>query len=183
MRRAGLVLAIWLATLAATVHSEAQPGDFDFYVLALSWSPTWCATAEDAAESPQCNADAGLGFVLHGLWPQFEAGYPEFCDPPERPSRDLIASALDIMPDRGLVAHQWRKHGTCSGLDPETYFATARAAFEQIEIPARFDRPAGDERFSPADIESAFAGANPELQPDGLAVICDGGLFEEVRTA
>ena len=181
MRRAGLVLAIWLAALATTAKGEGRPGDFDFYVLALSWSPSWCATAEDAAESPQCDAGAGHGFVLHGLWPQFEQGYPEFCDAAEPPSCELVDALLDIMPDRGLVAHQWRKHGSCSGLDPQAYFATARAAFEHIKIPARFDGPASDERLSAADIEMAFAGANPGILADGIAVICNDGLFEEVR--
>jgi len=38
------VLLICIGLLPLTLAaSEARAGDFDYYVLALSWSPTWCA--------------------------------------------------------------------------------------------------------------------------------------------
>ena len=57
---------------------------FDFYVLALSWSPSYCASFGDRANRQQCEADDPLGFVVHGLWPQFTTGYPTEC-PTDRP--------------------------------------------------------------------------------------------------
>jgi ribonuclease T2 len=180
VRRTGIALALWLVA-AATARAEGQPGDLDFYVLALSWSPAWCATASDASRSSQCEVGAGRGFVLHGLWPQFDEGYPEFCDGAKGPPPDLLDSILDIMPGPSFVRHQWKKHGTCSGLDAETYFATARAAFERIVVPRPFNDADENERLAADDIETAFAAANPGLQEDGIAVICDSGVFEEVR--
>ena len=181
MKRTAPALCLIAAISGANAQSEGEPGDFDFYVLALSWSPTWCATSEDAARSRQCAADAGLGFVVHGLWPQYEEGYPEFCRSDARPSRGEIGSVLDIMPDRGLAAHTWRKHGSCSGLDPQDYFEAMRAAFERVRIPREFVALAADGSMSAQAIETAFIAANPGLESSGAAVSCGDGWFEEMR--
>jgi ribonuclease T2 len=161
--------------------AAAQPGDFDFYVLSLSWSPSWCATAPAAEKSPQCDEDGDFGFVVHGLWPQYETGYPEYCEADGRVSASVAASMLDIMPDRALVAHEWRKHGSCSGLSPKGYFAETRAAFERLRIPHAFRASTDDRRMSAEAIETAFVAANPGMSRDGIAVSCGGGMIEEVR--
>lgn len=179
MRRAALALCLLAAGACADAQETGAPGDFDFYVLALSWSPTWCATSSDASGSQQC--DGGHGFVLHGLWPQYEKGYPEFCESDERPSRRDIAAVLDLSPDPGLVAHTWRKHGSCTGFSPDDYFDTARSAVEAVRIPAGFIDPAVDARLSAYDVENAFIAENPGLERDGIAVSCGDGLVEEVR--
>ena len=160
-----------------------RPGDFDFYVLALSWSPTFCATEADAEMTQQCRAGAGHRFILHGLWPQYEEGYPEYCgdgDSEHIPAA-LAASVEDLTPDPGLIRHTWRKHGTCTGLPPEVYFATARAAAERIEIPAAFVRAGSGRRVSAEAAESLFATANPGLNEDAIAVSCESGWFKEIR--
>jgi ribonuclease T2 len=183
MRRAAGALAVTLALLAAGGSAQDRPGDFDFYVLALSWSPTWCADEGRGSGSPQCRADADLGFVVHGLWPQNENGWPEHCyagRPPRIPG-DIATAMADLMPDRDLVFHQWRKHGTCSGLSPEDYFATTRDAFARIALPSSLATPGRLSRMSAFDVENAFAAVNPGLVADGIAVSCADGRLEEVR--
>jgi ribonuclease T2 len=178
-RHAALGVLLCLS-VAGPAGADDTPGDFDFYVLSLSWSPTFCATAEEADSSAQCDTPT-LGFAMHGLWPQYDAGYPEFCEGAGRVTAAVIRAQLDIMPDRGLITHQWRKHGSCSGLAPEDYFELARAAFEAIRIPPEFATRTADLRLSAAAVEAAFAAVNPGLTAEGMAVSCDDGRLEEVR--
>ncbi|HEX9904841.1 MAG TPA: ribonuclease T2 [Propylenella sp.] len=182
MIRAAAVVALALfASVPAAAQRPGEPGDFDFYVLSLSWSPAWCATDAGSAASPQCGEAAESRFVAHGLWPQYFEGYPEYCGDVGRLPRRLVASMLDIMPDRGLVAHQWRKHGSCSGLAAEDYFATTRAAFARVKIPPALQASAGAGARSAAAVEAAFMAANPGLDADEIALSCRDGLLREVR--
>jgi ribonuclease T2 len=152
-------------------------GQFDYYALVLSWSPSYCAEKGDRDEQ-QCNRRDGrrYSFVLHGLWPQYERGYPSACQLSRRPfvPDPVISSMLDIMPSRGLVIHEYRTHGTCSGLDPSRYFATAHRLFDGITIPERFRNPMQAQFVSPYDIRSEFLRANPNLTASMIAVACNG---------
>jgi ribonuclease T2 len=157
-------------------------GHFDFYVLALSWSPGFCATDGGRKARGQCEPGRGLGFTVHGLWPQFERGFPTECEPsPRAPSRQAIGEAENLYPDEGLARYQWRKHGTCAGTSPADYFRDVRRAREQVAIPDRFRSPPRDAQLAPLDIERAFAAANPGLRPDMMSVVCRRGLLQEVR--
>jgi ribonuclease T2 len=180
MTATGRALAA-LVLLSFSPSAAAQERGFDFYVLALSWSPTFCATDDGASGSDQCAADADFGFIVHGLWPQYERGYPEFCEGDARLARRLVDSMLDVMPDAGLVRHEWKKHGTCSGLSAESYFAEVRVALAAVEIPPMLMEGAGERRISAADVEAAFVAANPGLSRDGIAVACRRGYLAEVR--
>jgi ribonuclease T2 len=181
MRRLLLVLAMVTSAQAAQAEGEAA-GDFDYYVLSLSWSAAWCALEGDARDDPQCDDGRGLTFILHGLWPQHEDGWPSFCRTGERdPSRAQTAAMADIMGGSGLAFYQWKKHGRCSGLSPESYYRTARAAFNSIAVPDLF---AGVDRALtlPASvIEDAFLEANPGLQRDQITITCQDGLIQEAR--
>jgi len=179
----GLLLALaCLLTDAAQVEAR-DAGRFDYYVLALSWSPSYCARAGRSADPMQCRATRPFRFVLHGLWPQYERGYPEFCRLPQGSdlSRETIDGMLDLMPSRGLVRHQWRKHGSCSGLDPEAYFDLSRRAFARVKIPAAFTATTAGGQVSPDAVETAFRLANPGLRDNAIAVTCEGGRLSEVR--
>jgi ribonuclease T2 len=160
------------------------PGQFDYYALVLSWSPTYCAEKGDN-DNAQCNRRDGrrYSFILHGLWPQYDYGYPSDCRLQRRPfvPDNVISSMLDIMPSRGLVIHEYRAHGTCSGLDPARYFATAHRLFDAINIPQRFQNPFETQVASPADIRRDFAQANPNFKPDMIAVVCGNKGLREVR--
>jgi ribonuclease T2 len=157
------------------------PGEFDFYVLSLSWSPGFCESVEAGRRRPQCAPGAGNGFVVHGLWPQYERGFPSDCDGPTAPSRLALAHAEGLFPDEGLARHEWRKHGRCSGKSPSDYFAAVRRARESVTIPAPFQRPTEAQIFAPVDIQRAFVAANPRLRPGMLAVTCRKGVLAEVR--
>lgn len=157
-----------------TAGAGGKPGNFTYYVLALSWSPTYCETDGRGRKDTQCSGARPYAFVLHGLWPQYAKGWPERCDTGKKPwvPRKVIDSMLDIMPARGLVIHQYKKHGTCSGLSPKDYFTLSRTLFEQIRIPARYLTPRQYETVSPRQIEAEFLKANPALAPEMVAIAC-----------
>ncbi|MGJ0393080.1 MAG: ribonuclease T2 family protein [Methylocystis sp.] len=157
----------------------APSGSFDFYVLALSWSPGFCDSVGGSHD--QCEPGKGLGFVVHGLWPQYEHGFPSDCEGPRSPSRIALERANGLFPDERLARHEWRKHGTCSGKSPSDYFSDVAHARETVAVPAAFMKPAGDQTYTPIDIERAFYAANPRLRPGMMAVACRGNVFEEVR--
>lgn len=175
---------------SADAASEAQERPvaasgtgFDFYVVALSWSPTFCIEQGGDAPNLQCGADRDFAFIVHGLWPQFERGWPEFCDSGE-PARvpDALARRLrDIMPSPGLVGHQWRKHGTCTGLSQEDFVTAVREAYDAIEIPAAYRSAASGSRADPDAVERDFLAANSGMSSGGIAVTCAAGRLDEVR--
>lgn len=234
---------------------QNQPGEFDFYVLALSWSPSYCAAnaerlaarageraaeraagragpperkpdgatpaagaagpatpvdpagpaagpsaepaagpSEEAVERPARGGPAGrrradpqcgarpYSFVVHGLWPQYERGFPEFCQtPPPRLSRTIVASMLDLMPSPRLVFRQWDRHGVCSGLPPSGYFEAVRKARALVKIPPDYLDLTTTLMVSPGEVEEAFVKANPGLPAAGVAVQCDRTRLREVR--
>jgi ribonuclease T2 len=172
---------LWAVLLGTATFSWATfglaastPGKFDYYLLALSWSPSFCAGEGRARKSPQCSGTRPYAFVLHGLWPQYETGWPNDCTLAKKPwvPSKLISSMLDIMPARGLVIHQYKKHGTCSGLEPEDYFQAARTAFDNIKIPARYLRPQKPVIVSPREIENDFIKTNQNLTADMISISC-----------
>ena len=153
-------------------------GKFDYYTLVMSWSPTHCVTAQEGRDEEQCARVDGLryGFVLHGLWPQYEKGYPEACRIGRKPfvPQPVINSMLDIMPSGGLVIHEYKLHGTCSGLDPAEYYKLSRQLFTSVRVPERFKNPFEMQFTNPREIEVEFMRANPWLRPDMIAVTCGG---------
>jgi ribonuclease T2 len=157
-------------------------GDFDFYVLALSWSPGFCRTAAAARAGGQCDQGAGLGFVVHGLWPQYEHGYPQDCPFGARtPSRIALKGAAGLYPSEGLARYEWRKHGVCAGKSPTDYFSDVRRAHDAIVIPPPFQNAAADQNWTSIDIERAFIAANKRLRPGMIGVACARGALQEVR--
>jgi ribonuclease T2 len=169
-------------TSANVRNSKNSSHRFDFYVLSLSWSPSYCDLRGPDADPEQC-AGKPLGFIAHGLWPQYERGYPESCgagEPGEVP-REVLRQIHDVMPSDGLARHQWRKHGTCSGLSQSAYFDTLWHAFVKVRIPAVFRQVQQARNISPKQIESMFLSANPAMKSDGLAVVCGRGNLSEVR--
>lgn len=155
---------------------------FDFYVLSLSWSPSYCESEGGNANKQQCATGRPYAFVVHGLWPQNERGYPQDCATQENdvPSATM-RSLYDIMPSAGLIRHEWRKHGTCSGLSQSDYFTVLRKARERVNVPGEFDRLSTYRTVDPADVEKSFLAVNPGSGPAGVAVTCDRRYLQEVR--
>lgn len=165
--------------------SRNQPGQFDFYVLALSWSPSFCESSRERnggrSNLQQCDGRP-YSFVVHGLWPQHERGFPRECQvPAPRLARRIVDTMLDIMPSPRLVFNQWDRHGTCSGLNGQQYFDTVRKARETVQIPAKFQDVTSYLAVTPGEVEKAFIDANPGLTQDAIAVTCDHRRLGEVR--
>jgi ribonuclease T2 len=169
-----IAFALSLGVSAASAQDVRQnePGKFDFYVLALSWSPSYCQAAGDRAQGqPECGARP-YAFVVHGLWPQYESGFPEYCQvPAPRLDRNIVSSMLDVMPAPRLIFREWDRHGTCSGLSPRAYFDTVRKARAVVKIPAEYIDLKAPLTVTPAEVGQAFANANPGLSASSIAVM------------
>lgn len=183
----GLVVLVWTAPAAyAQDQRQNAPGAFDFYVLSLSWSPSFCEVARERggptrSQQVQCGGRP-YSFVVHGLWPQYERGFPEYCQRPSpRLARGIMTSMLDLMPAPGLIYNEWDKHGTCSGLGARGYFEMIRKARAAVKIPQEFlDLPEA-RMVTPSAVEEAFVKANPGMSPSAVAVTCDRKRLSEVR--
>ena len=161
-----------LAALPAHARGE-QPGAFDYYVLSLSWSPSYCVARTVRRNDTQCAPGRRFAFVVHGLWPQNETGWPERCPTGERWVPDQrVSQMLDIMPSKGLITHEWKKHGTCSGLSQEDYFGLTRSLFAKLKIPARYLSPNNPVHVTPAQLITDFIKTNRGLAPDMLSLHC-----------
>jgi ribonuclease T2 len=158
-----------------------QPGDFDFYVFSLSWSPGFCDTGGAEKAQDQCRDGADLGFVVHGLWPQYNQGFPSDCPGVSSPSWIALQATVGLYPDIGLARYEWRKHGTCSGKSPTGYFADVKRAHDLVAIPSMFQNAQNEQDISPLDIQRAFFTANPRLRPGMMSVECVDGELSEVR--
>ncbi|MBS1183128.1 MAG: ribonuclease [Proteobacteria bacterium] len=175
-----LLLAVLVLGPAAAMAGDT-PGRFDFYVLSLTWSPSYCEAEGGERDDAQCQTGRRYGFLVHGLWPQYERGYLADCPTRLAPGEADIRAIADLMPARGLVRHEWRRHGACSGLSPADYLKAIRTARQMIHLPAAFQRIDTYVMVSPAAVEAAFIAANPGLRPGGVAITCDGRRLREVR--
>jgi ribonuclease T2 len=172
-----LILIFTLFTIPARADTA---GEFDYYVVALGWSPTWCTLTGDARRDPQCTRD--LTWTLHGLWPQFEQGYPADCRTTARdPSNAQTAAMTDIMGGAGLAFYEWKKHGRCSGLAATEYLALSRRAYTSIKIPPLFAKVTTDLTLPASVIEDAFLDANPTLLRDYITITCKSNMIQEAR--
>jgi ribonuclease T2 len=158
--------------------SAGVPGDFAYYLLSLSWSPAFCLSSPGAAE---CSGPRRHGFIVHGLWPQYEQGWPENCDVHRTVNDDVVRGIADLMPARGLVYHEWSAHGTCSGLEPVEFFAQVRRAYASVVIPRELSNPVEAIEQSPAAIAGAFLHANPRLSLQSIVVACTGQSVPRLR--
>ena len=172
-----------LLQAGASRAQDHEPGRFDYYVLVLSWTPTYCAHEGDERGDRQCTARRRHGFTLHGLWPQYFDGWPQDCWSGKRPwvPEPVIEAMRDIMPSKSLVIHEYREHGTCAGLSPEDYFSVSRDLYERIEIPSRFAAPDDPLVLPPETIEREFLQANSWLKPEMMSVTCRKGALLDVR--
>ena len=175
-----LLLLPLLLAIGAACCAGQTPGKFDYYVLALSWSPEYCASQDGSRDKLQC-VDRRYGFVTHGLWPQYEKGYPRRCKSPATLSYDTGKRMLDIMPSEGLVRHEWQTHGTCSGLTPGVYFDLLRRFYSSIRVPREFQEPTTTVLIAPAALKQRFLESNASLMAGSLAVLCSGRNLRELR--
>ena len=182
------------------------------YTLALTWQATFCAgRSNDVACAALDPGDwSAERFALHGLWPNVDRNRDDrlnaddnYCLPDAERGRamesawaDLPQPALSaatatalarIMPGaaNGLDRYQWVKHGTCSGLDPESYFAASVARTEDVADTAfsRFVAENIGKTVERRDLIAAFEmdfgkGSGRALRlfckrPEGIAVLME----------
>jgi ribonuclease T2 len=184
MKRAGIILIFvgcWFVQLQSQSSGRrghqgqtGTPGQFDYYLLTLSWAPEFC---HSHGESRECGGKH-VGFVVHGLWPQYVNGYPESCS--NEPGLADASSMTDIMPDPSLVAHEWAKHGTCSGLNADGYFKAVRQAFLSIHVPVKLAATTELLLMTPAEVKDAFVQANPQLVREDMTVSCGNNYLTAV---
>jgi ribonuclease T2 len=182
----GLLALLGLASPQAFARHHANAGteggasgQFDYYLLALSWAPSYCLV--HPGDSAECSGK-GYGFVLHGLWPQFDGGgFPEACASAESLDASAIAMGRTLYPSARLMQHEWDTHGTCSGLAAADYFRLADRALAVLKVPALFEAPRADQSLSTEQISAAFLAANPALAPEDLVVACSRATLSEVR--
>lgn len=178
-----LAAVLCLAGVGGAAHAEGErAGEFDYYVMALSWNASWCAREGDQRGADQCEVRHDHGFTLHGLWPQHEDGWPQFCRSSKRdPSKRETGAMADIMGSGGLAWYQWKKHGRCSGLSGVDFLRLSRLAYAQVKRPEILRRTGKDLILPPRVIEAAFLEANPGFEADGVTVTCRAGYVQEVR--
>jgi ribonuclease T2 len=191
MSRPSLAVAAAIAIALIAVYAmrgpggpeHDAPGNFDYYALVLGWAPTYCDSEGRLRKDAECNGQVPRAFVLHGLWPQYQNGWPENCHTATNPwvPGEVIGAMRDIMPSKSLVIHEYRTHGTCSGLDPEHYFSVARQLYERISVPPQFKATGNELRLSAEQIEREFLAANPWLKPDMISVSCRKGDLLDIR--
>lgn len=175
----------FVGAVFAQERRQGEPGQFDYYILALSWSPSYCEARQDRAPTRsrdrQCDGRP-FSFVVHGLWPQYDRGFPSYCQvPPPRLNRNIVGSMLDLMPSPRLIFHEWDQHGTCSGLSPRAYFDEVRKARAAVKIPPEYVELESSTSVTPREVAEAFLKANPGLSPRAISVFCDRTWLTEVR--
>lgn len=168
-----------------TTRGDHVAGRFDYYQLVLSWSPTHCEDNSRGRNDTQCGQRRArpFAFVLHGLWPQYDIGYPEACRTKNRPfvPNKVIDGMMDIMPSRGLIIHQYKKHGTCSGYTASDYFKASRILYNKVKIPKRYVKPTRAFFLRPEDLVRDFKEVNPDIRSDMVQVICKRGNKNQLR--
>ncbi|MBT1427958.1 ribonuclease T2 [Dickeya dianthicola] len=173
---AGLVLATGMMVNPA-VQAKGQAGVFDYYLLTLSWSPTFCLTH---TTDQQCTK--GYGFVLHGLWPQYtNGGWPQDCPPITTLTAQERKYGNTLFPTDTLLTHEWSKHGTCSGLGANGYLQAADNALTKVKIPASFQAPTKPLQLTAQQILDAFHQSNPGLAQGSIVAVCSGPELSEIR--
>lgn len=175
-----LCLLFPLAGQRREQESRGAPGVFDHFVLALSWSPEYCASPAGRNDRTQCGGRR-YAFVVHGLWPQYKKGWPQYCAADGRLSPLLVNGMLDIMPSRRLIEHEWWKHGTCAGPSSAEYFRMVRQAYSTIRIPPAFQNLSEYLSIEPAELERLILRENPAIKPEGLTLLCRGRFLQEIR--
>jgi ribonuclease T2 len=182
---AGVLIGVLLCsgTAQASRHhrskSVGEPGQFDYYAMALSWAPAFCATHDDPVE---CAPGKRAGFVLHGLWPQYSKGYPQSCSTERLSDADRVRYAA-LYPSPNMITHEWSKHGTCSGLPPAAYFALSEKLRGQLAVPPAYLRPAQPVKTTVADFAATFRAANPRLPDNAVLPFCsaNGRFLNEIH--
>ena len=141
--------------------SDALAGDFDYFLLTLSWVPEFCESNPNDRKSAECASNQHRGLVVHGLWPQYDNGkWPKDCAKTPPVSSATVEHMMPIMPGKQLIQHEWATHGACSGLSVQDYFGAIEKLYNGLEVPPEFKKPTSSAQTTVVAIEQKFATAN-----------------------
>ncbi len=157
-------------------------GQFAYYKLAISRSREWCI-ANKKERYPECSRE----YTVHGLWPQCERGFPQYCRVTNSGLSDYVdyKKVSKITPSRCLIKHEWKKHGVCTGLKRSRYFTKAMEFWNKLTLPSM--KPGW---YDYQKIIHAWIKTNPELTADSIELACDeerrkprsdGRTLDEIR--
>lgn len=176
---APIVEAAQTSATEPPVNGRSQ--NFDFLILALSWSPTYCASSAKRGETAQCLNPANRGFVVHGLWPQARDGARLRCESnKDEFSKVLFERTLEVFPDLRLAQNQWQRHGHCFGFAADAYLEIVAKAKAKIVIPESLRSVGAPLSLAPDTIRSSFVTANQGLSRDAMSVSCRKSTLVEV---
>lgn len=172
-----LILVLTASAFARNRHRSTpqnSSGQFDYYLLSLSWAPTYCSEHPND-NSTECRPGEHKAFVLHGLWPQSQSGPPpENCGSARPVSQQIVRQMLAYFPSASLIQHEWARHGTCSGLSASDYFAGVEQAFKTAQVPDAYKNLQQQSTLGPHEIEANFANTNHA--PEGaFRISCHNG--------
>jgi ribonuclease T2 len=149
-----------------------QPPSFAYYMLVLSYAPDFCAQPAGVKDPRECGNGRHVGFVVHGLWPQGETTRgPENCGSASPVAQSTVQAMLQYIPTESLIQHEWKAHGTCSGLSADDYFAAVKKARDSVTIPDELT-PSSRQSMTTADIEAKVASANPGFPTTAFRTSC-----------
>jgi len=168
-----------------TPQKHNTPGDFEFYLLSLSLAPSFCSLSAANRAKDECRQLTEQQFeqtplTIHGLWPNRAhvsvANQPTSCSNVKLQLSDAVRTDLTRYMPGGpdLENHEWDKHGTCSGLSPDAYFAAAISLAKQMnEVVGTVLRDGGmlGAQVNVRQLVSGVAAKDPKLA-NSIVVSC-----------
>jgi ribonuclease T2 len=152
-----------------------------FYLLALNWTPQWCAEGGVGATPKEMECARPFGFTLHGLWPNgVDKPYPRYCRPVGGLDPATVRQMFCRTPSPVLLQHEWQAHGACGFDSPKSYFSQAARLYDSLRLP-RIETIA-PERLTAGAVRAAFVAANPAFGPrDVFVATTKSDALAEVR--
>jgi ribonuclease I len=153
-----IILIIYLTSFSiiscfAKINNKPDfiSGDFDYYVFAQSWYPTFCISGPKN-ECKNLTEYMKKNLSPHGLWPNKNSvknfsNHPSYCinssgcesdkscDVDWKTIHSSTLEKIQTMMPTNLMRHEWKKHGTCSAYNQEHYFQNILSLQAKYKIP------------------------------------------------